>query len=203
MVIKILLAHQNRQSNGNLGRQAALILLGFSKVFSASEMLRFDCEALPPMPVRYRPRDRGWHDHRCQADCSVSTGQRRPISPTRPLRKEIRKIPPRPLSKRMIEAIRHALESAGVEFVGENGGGPGGAQPSLKRVQEFTVGFWHHLQGRSRPRPSRSAGISRDRLLRAPSRATTLNSLKTHLRTMPKRVIARNTVGNGDGDPLH
>jgi hypothetical protein len=59
MVIKILLAHQNRQSNGNLGRQAALILLGFSKVFSASEMLRFDCDALPPMPVRYRPRDRG------------------------------------------------------------------------------------------------------------------------------------------------
>ena len=33
---------------------------------------------------------------------------------------------PRPLSKRMIEAIRHALKSAGVEFVGENGGGPGG-----------------------------------------------------------------------------
>jgi hypothetical protein len=27
--------------------------------------------------------------------------------------------------------------------------------------------------------------------------------LETHLRTMPKRVIARNTVGNGDGDPLH
>ena len=31
----------------------------------------------------------------------------------------------------------------------------------------------------------------------------TLNSLKTHLRTMPKRVIARNTVGYGEGDPLH
>jgi len=36
---------------------------------------------------------------------------------TGPLRKEVRKIPPRPLSKRLIEAIRHALESAGVEFI--------------------------------------------------------------------------------------
>jgi hypothetical protein len=113
MVIKILLAHQNRQSNVNLGRQAGLILLGFSKVFSASEMLRFDCEALPPMPgslsttgqrlgttaaarrfVRYQPANGA-----------------RFRQPARSVRR-FEKFRHDPLSKRMIEAIRHALESA-------------------------------------------------------------------------------------------
>jgi transcriptional regulator with XRE-family HTH domain len=31
----------------------------------------------------------------------------------------------RPVSKAAIQAIRHALERAGVEFIDENGGGPG------------------------------------------------------------------------------
>ena len=110
MVIKVLIAHRAGKEPVTLAASAIVFLGPFRGVFvwfSAREMLRFDCEGPPPMPVPGLAID-----HPCEQRLGTTAVARRLVPYRRPTApdfanpprsaREIRKIPALPLSKRMI-----------------------------------------------------------------------------------------------------